>query len=76
MTDGLFAYSRNPMYARYDRCAWWAFALLVNRAAPWLVPIGFYLLMRFAFVAKEEVLMAHTFGEAYADYRAQVRRWF
>ena len=38
-----------------------------------LVP--FYLIIRYGVVAREEAYLERTFGQAYLDYRARVRRW-
>ena len=72
--DGVFSYTRNPMYLGMLLLLTGT-ALLLNRGWPWLVVPAFGLIIRTAFIAREEVLMQATFGDAYTDYCKQVRRW-
>ena len=74
VTNGLYRYSRNPIYvgvtALYLGLAfvantWWALVLLV----PVLI------VMHWGVIAREERYLDAKFGEAYRGYRAQVRRW-
>jgi protein-S-isoprenylcysteine O-methyltransferase Ste14 len=51
-------------------------AMLLDRAIAWLVIPPFAALLYYRFVRHEEALMAQTFGTAYLDYKARVRRWF
>ena len=74
VTSGVFRYSRNPMYVGFTvMLVGWA----VSLAAPWalLGPLAFVLFTnRFQIIPEERVMRA-KFGQAYDDYRAQVRRW-
>jgi len=74
VTSGAFSFSRNPMYLGMN-LALIGLALLLNAAVPWLVVVGFALLLRIKFVRVEEQLMEATFGEEYLSYKARVRRW-
>lgn len=74
VTTGAFSFSRNPMYLGMN-LALIGLALLLNATVPWLVVVGFALLLRIRFVRVEEQLMAATFGEEYLSYKARVRRW-
>ncbi len=74
VTQGVFAYSRNPMYLGMI-LALGGTALLLNTALPWLVVLAFALLLRIGFVRIEERLMEATFGEEYLSYQTRVRRW-
>lgn len=74
VTTGIFRYTRNPMYVSL-------LALLLAWAAylsvPWTLfgPLAFALFMtRFQIIPEERVLQ-EKFGDAYAAYRLQVRRW-
>lgn len=75
VTDGLYRYSRNPIYvglaAIYLGLAllagsWWGFILL-----PVIVGI-----VRHVVIAREEAYLERKFGDAYRAYKARVRRWF
>ncbi len=72
--DGIFRYTRNPMYLGMTTVLLGWGVLL---AAPWalLGPALFALIVtRFQIVPEERALGA-KFGRDYADYRMRVRRW-
>jgi protein-S-isoprenylcysteine O-methyltransferase Ste14 len=74
VTSGVFRYSRNPMYVGFTAAlVGWAVCL----AAPWALvgPVGFVLFTTRFQIIPEERVMRSKFGQAYEDYRAQVRRW-
>ena len=74
VTDGPFAYTRNPMYLGMTLVLIGA-ALLIARPWPWLVVPAFVAVLQMRFIRHEERLMEQTFGEAYRAYRARTRRW-
>ncbi len=74
VTDGMFAYTRNPMYLGLVLTLAGA-AILLNSVWPWLVLAAFLLVIRLHFVRHEEALMEKTFGEQYVAYKGRVRRW-
>ncbi len=74
VTDGAFAYSRNPMYLGMVLVLL-GVAFLLDRASPWLVLVPFILVIRLKFIQFEEPLMEQTFGEDYVTYKSSVRRW-
>jgi len=74
VTDGLYRYSRNPLYVSqtlvYLAIAlaaddWWAFVLIL----PTL------LLIQTGVIAREEAYLERKFGDSYRAYKAGVRRW-
>lgn len=74
VTSGVYSYTRNPMYLGLV-----AFLLgwAVYLAVPWtlLGPLAFVLFItRFQIIPEERVLLK-KFGDAYAAYQRQVRRW-
>jgi protein-S-isoprenylcysteine O-methyltransferase Ste14 len=74
VTTGVFRYSRNPMYVGFTMVlVGWAVFL----AAPWAFvgPVAFVLFTNRFQIMPEEQVMRAKFGQAYDDYRAQVRRW-
>lgn len=74
VTDGPYRFSRNPMYVGAAALLL-ALALAVG-SLPFLIPpVGFALVMQCLYIPHEEGRMAERFGEAYAAYRARVRRW-
>ena len=74
VTDGIFRFTRNPMYVGMIAVLAGT-ALLLNDLWPWLVIVPFGLVIRVGFVRPEEALMDETFGEHYRRYEASVRRW-
>jgi protein-S-isoprenylcysteine O-methyltransferase Ste14 len=74
VSDGIYRYTRNPMYVALSAllAAWAAY---LGTAWAFLGPVVFIaFLTRFQILPEERVLQA-KFGAAYADYRARVRRW-
>lgn len=74
VTDGMFAWSRNPMYSSMTAVLVGT-ALLLDVAWPWIVVPMFGATLRLRFIRYEEQLMEATFGQAYVDYKTHVRRW-
>ncbi|MCH1486769.1 MAG: isoprenylcysteine carboxylmethyltransferase family protein [Alphaproteobacteria bacterium] len=74
MENGLFAYSRNPIYLSM------AIFLLGSALAVgqiWalaIVPV-FVLLVRQIWIVKEEESLEAEFGQIYRNYKMRVRRW-
>jgi len=74
VAHGPYRFSRNPMYVSLT-LAYLGFALGLDVLwPPLLLPVVFAALWRFV-VRKEERYLAAAFPEAYAAYRARVRRW-
>lgn len=74
VTHGIFAYSRNPMYAGM---ALFLIALAVALASPVaLVGVAVFVgyITQFQ-IRPEEAMLRAKFGDAYARYCAAVRRW-
>jgi len=74
VTEGVFAFSRNPMYSGMV-LALSGTAVLLNGWLAWLVLIPFIFILYRNFIRNEEQLMEQTFGENYLNYKASVRRW-
>ena len=74
VSDGVFRFSRNPIYLAFTlfylgaTCLFnslWLLALLV--------PV--LLLMHYSVIAREESYLENKFGAEYSDYKRRVRRW-
>lgn len=74
VTCGVFRISRNPMYLGMILTLAGT-ALLAQTLIGWLVVVSFSMLIRQRFVLREEALLRSTFGDAYAAYCSNVRRW-
>lgn len=72
--DGLFRVSRNPMYLGFA-AALAGVALALGSASPWAAWLGFVVLTDRWYIRVEEAAMQARFGDQYAAYRREVRRW-
>ncbi|HYD86371.1 MAG TPA: isoprenylcysteine carboxylmethyltransferase family protein [Vitreimonas sp.] len=74
VADGLFGFTRNPMYLGFTLTLLGA-AILSNAASALAAPLLFFFAANFWYVPFEERAAAAQFGEAYAAYCKRVRRW-
>ena len=72
--DGVFAWTRNPMYTGMALFLS-GLAVVLNNPWNWFLVVMFFLTIRQRFVLREEQLMFETFGAEYANYKSSVRRW-
>lgn len=74
VTNGPFAYSRNPIYLA-DVLIYLGVTVLMASLWPlFFIPLV-WVMMRYAVIAHEEAHLQAKFGEVYRDYCARVRRW-
>ncbi len=74
VTGGVFQWTRNPMYLALAMILiGWSF-WLQSVAALLVVPL-FALVLTELQIKPEEQAMQKLFGEAYSEYRSNVRRW-
>jgi len=74
VTNGVFRWSRNPIYVA-DAILLAAWVLWLGDAAAFAgLPLFVAYLTRFQVIPEERTLDAR-FGDAYRDYRDRVRRW-
>jgi protein-S-isoprenylcysteine O-methyltransferase Ste14 len=74
VTDGLYRYTRNPMYlglALVLLGAW----MLFGTISPGLALVAFMWVIQSNFIRGEERFLESIFGEQYVSYKARVRRW-
>ena len=74
VTDGVFAWSRNPMYLGMVLLLS-GIAVFEGSVTPWIVVMTFAVLLDRAFIVHEERLLEETFGARFHEYRSAVRRW-
>jgi protein-S-isoprenylcysteine O-methyltransferase Ste14 len=72
--DGLFRFSRNPMYLGMLLVLIGVGLWLGNPAALLLAP-AFVVIMTRWHIVREEQLLEDRFGDLYRAYRSRVRRW-
>lgn len=74
LTDGLFAYSRNPIYV--GMCILLVgVGFLSGNLWTLCVPPIFLFVVYYFWVRLEETTLEAHFGDAYRDYCGRVRRW-
>ena len=74
LTDGIYAYSRNPMYVGLIIFLIAASILLNNLWILIFTPV-FIAVMRKGVIEREEQYLEEKFGAEYTDYKKRVRRW-
>lgn len=74
VTSGPFRFSRNPMYLGASLVLL-GIALFFGSGTPFLFVPLYMTVIQLRVIAPEEKTMALNFGEGYAAYRADVRRW-
>jgi protein-S-isoprenylcysteine O-methyltransferase Ste14 len=74
MTNGLYRFSRNPLYLGMV-IAIIGFVLLSSNLVAWIFPIAFVLNLQVNIIPFEERSLTETFGEQYLAYKAAVPRW-
>lgn len=72
--DGMFRFSRNPMYLGFAGILL-GVAVLLESLAPFLVVLAFIALIDIKFIQVEERTLSQTFGREWTDYAQKVRRW-
>lgn len=74
ITDGIFAFSRNPMYLGL-LCLLFAWVVYLGELSALLVLPVFVISLNLLQIIPEEQILAQKFGEAYQLYQQQVSRW-
>ena len=74
ITDGVFRYSRNPMYLGMVLVLL-GFAILLNSWISLLVLPGFSAFIHYRFICQEEENLKEQFGEDWLAYQQKVPRW-
>jgi protein-S-isoprenylcysteine O-methyltransferase Ste14 len=74
VTNGLFKYSRNPIYLSFVVILI-GLNILLGSITPWGVVLIFVLVTNYWYIPVEEKNMQEEFGQEYADYKRKVRRW-
>jgi len=74
MTTGIYRLSRNPIYLAMAIILLGA-ALTTANLVTFLIPFIFIGIITELFIKPEERILAQEFGEPYAQYQHQTRRW-
>ncbi|MGB8274323.1 MAG: isoprenylcysteine carboxylmethyltransferase family protein [Alphaproteobacteria bacterium] len=74
ITDGVFRYSRNPLYVSLT-LIYLGLAFLHGGLWPLAALVPALAVFRYGVVAREEAYLERKFGDAYRSYKNRVRRW-
>ena len=74
ITDGFFAYSRNPIYLMMA-VGLIGSGLMFDALSGLLIVVLFPIIIQWRFIRAEEATVEAAFGEEYRAYKAKVRRW-
>lgn len=74
VTNGVYRYSRNPMYLGMLLLLI-AVGVYLGKLSPWIVPPLFVWLINQWQIIPEEKMLTELFGERYRNYKRAVRRW-
>ncbi len=74
VTDGVYRYSRNPMYLGMALVLLGT-AITVGAATALAVPVVFMVIIEFRFIRPEETMLEGLFPDTFPAYCQQVRRW-
>ncbi len=74
VTEGVFRLSRHPIYLGM-LCVLTGSALILGTLSPLLVVPAFAWAVERLFIAHEEQRLSKRFGQAWAGYASEVRRW-
>ncbi len=75
VTDGLYRYSRNPIYVGLTLIYLGLAAAFASLGTLVLLP-AVIAVLHVGVIRREERYLEGKFGAAYLDYKARVRRWF
>lgn len=74
ITDGVFKWTRNPMYLGMS-LIYLGFALVLNSLVALILFVPLIVVIQREVIEREERYMEAKFGEPYRAYKASVRRW-
>lgn len=72
--DGLYKYSRNPMYLGMV-IFFLGLSVLIGNVVGFITPIFIFAIFNFMFIPYEEEKMKMEMGKEYLGYKNKVRRW-
>lgn len=75
VTEGIYQYSRNPMYLALFFLLIAYASILQNVLNLFLLPLFIWYINRYQIIPEEEA-MEEKFGDEYREYKSRVRRWF
>jgi protein-S-isoprenylcysteine O-methyltransferase Ste14 len=74
VTDGIYRYTRNPMYLGMALILG-GLAIRMGSVAVWLPVVFFVFIINRQFVRNEEIFLTAIYGDEFRNYCGKVRRW-
>jgi protein-S-isoprenylcysteine O-methyltransferase Ste14 len=74
VSDGVFRFTRNPLYLSLT-LLYLAISLLFSATWALLLLVPLLVVVQVGVIQREEVYLERKFGDEYLNYKAQVRRW-
>ncbi len=74
LTEGVYRYSRHPMYLGFVLILL-GISLLLGSISPYVVVLFFAILIDILFMRAEEEMLNETFQEEWQQYQSKVRKW-
>jgi len=74
VTDGVYAFTRNPMYLAAT-LLYVSISIAVDSAIALFLLIPLLVVMHYGVIVREERYLGAKFGDDYRRYRSKVRRW-
>jgi protein-S-isoprenylcysteine O-methyltransferase Ste14 len=75
VTDGFYAFSRNPMYLGFVIALWGVAISFKGAPTSLALAMLFFIISDWWYVSYEERMMLETFGDQYRQYCKKTRRW-
>jgi len=72
--DGVFRWSRNPMYLGFVAILL-GISILLRSLSPYIAVVVFVPLIDLVFIRVEEQMLEEKFGDEWKRYRSRVRKW-
>ena len=72
--DGVFRWSRNPMYLGFVAILL-GISVLLRSLSPYIAVVVFFVLIELMFIRVEEQMLEEKFGDVWERYRSRVRKW-
>jgi len=72
--DGVFRFSRNPMYLGFTSILL-GVSILLTSLSPYIISIVFAISMDLIFIRIEERMLGDKFGDEWKQYQSRVSKW-
>ncbi|MCK5151787.1 MAG: isoprenylcysteine carboxylmethyltransferase family protein [Candidatus Thorarchaeota archaeon] len=74
VVSGPYRYSRNPLYLG-ALIALFGLVIVWSSLVVFLGSVAVFVIFRYKFIKREEIILEEEFGDEYRDFKKHVRRW-